>query len=591
MFGILQPARSRLIRRLPLLRPARALVAQTAALSTKPGPEPASAEAVAESADSEISTPWYLRNDLKSELIENAVVEIPRVPETAPPHVAEILRLLAEGYGMEKLLLFDMTTLDETHEFRSDNQNTDYIIICTGKSERHIYKAASELRNYIKHVYGVIPAVEGMVLGAKTPAMRRRLLRRARKGPVATDNEYGRSANSWVLFHHDLVSVHILTGPRREELNLESLWCPEHERHLYEPQPAAPQESDHIFSGVRRLHTWALRRLYSTPASVHGEMLQLNQDAPDSQIEELRLRFEAACGPHVDHAARFEFFKTLHQARPHLVSFAEVEDILLEKYASAFAFSEHAAAQKAEDVTEYAKLLIDSPETRVSDKASLDRALDKLSRFISNLYKFSDDQFSMTANEQFIPLLWRLALCNSDLGITPKMVDNALESGSLPASQPAEPLHIASNNGRNVVTLVDWHAKANGTTLFPRFLELVLFSFGNAGNWSAFWKQWEHMQIAQTLSALDALAQWVRMVVFLLLCDNQAQNLHFLRNYWKHSSCFGGSFMTRHLKNDDCFNSPNEKEALSAAIERIISSFGQDETAFQGIRGDLRAMQ
>lgn len=62
------------------------------------------------------------------------------------------------------------------------------VLISTGKSEKTYLQAASELRMYIKHNHGIIPPIVGMVSAGTSPAVRRRLLKRARKGPMATDN-------------------------------------------------------------------------------------------------------------------------------------------------------------------------------------------------------------------------------------------------------------------------------------------------------------------------------------------------------------------------------------------------------------------
>ncbi|KAM9889020.1 hypothetical protein OXX79_012445, partial [Metschnikowia pulcherrima] len=110
----------------------------------------------------DITVPWYLREDIKSSLLDEKEVKIPEVPPHAPDHVSEFLELLAKDYGMENLLLFDMTTLEESHEFKANNRNVDFIIISTGKSERHILKAATEFRTHIKHKFDVLPSTEGM---------------------------------------------------------------------------------------------------------------------------------------------------------------------------------------------------------------------------------------------------------------------------------------------------------------------------------------------------------------------------------------------------------------------------------------------
>lgn len=548
----------------------------------------------------DITIPWYLRDEIKSTLLDEKEITLPEIPPHAPAHVLEFLNLLATDYGMENLLLFDMTTLDETHEFKANNVNVDFIIISTGKSERHILKASTEFRTHIKHKYQVLPSTEGIVSTAKTPAMRRKLLRRARKGPSSTDNDYGRAANSWVLFHHENVDVHIMTAERRQDLNLESIWCRPEDLHLYEQKLAAPVESDHIFSGIRYLHTRAGRRNYSSiegPKHHLQTLLSLPVNVGLSELKGLKSQFDSEfSGTSVEnYGIKYQFYKTLHLHCPELVSFQEVESVLLEKYASTEILSEDLSRQKLSDVTEYAKLLLDSSSTQLASVESTDTALDKLSLFISVLYRFSSEKFSMSKDPEFIPLLWRLTFCSKGDFVTPGDIDQFIKTRDTTiAGKSGEPLiALASNNARNVLTLIDFHNKTigNGSSITPAFQELVLYTYGNAGKWKKFWEEWDSMFFPNTPLPLSALEMWVRLVTYLLIVSNHSQSLHFLDYCWRNGSGVSGSFMECLDANKRKFNSKDEKDALLKAMYVMVDSLDPKKDIFVEMRKQLLEMQ
>lgn len=550
---------------------------------------------------SDLSVPWYLREDVATTLVEAKEVEIPEIPANAPPQVKDFLDLLAKEYGMDSLLLFDMADLDETHEFRTNNKNVDYIIVSTGKSERHIYKAANEMRIHLKHKYNTVPLIEGMVSSAKTPAMRRRLLRRARKGPLATDNEYGRSANSWVLCHHENVDVHMLTKERRQELNLESLWCKAEDAGKFSAVSGPPQESDNIFSGIRRFHTMTPFTLYqrqfltsrklAANAALEQHMYNLEShdaNVADAQLEQMLSSFEHSFqNPSIqDHQLRFRFLKTMYTLRPSLVSFEQVEDALLAKYAL-FLEPANLAVEKQNDVTEYAKLLVDSPLVS-SGKETCDELLHKLSGFIDTLYRFSNDKFLMSANAQFIPLLWRLTYLEHSEPVSLKMVDNVIHNGEpIQARNPEPSVTLASNKARDVLWLIEYYNEKMDAGSVPTaaLRELFLFTYGNSGHWAKFWAEWDSISFSRQPEPAVAVEKWVRLCVYLCLRNDRSQILHFLNRHWDSSSTIGGSFLKSFRENGERFNSDNERDAFRKAIFQMTTTLSTDSgVPFEGAR-------
>lgn len=540
------------------------------------------------------NVPWYLRNDVASPLNEKKEVEIPEIPSYAPAEVPTFCDLLVNKYGMTDLLFFNMTELDDTHEFRAGNSNVDYIIICSGKSEKHNFKAAGELRHYLKHTYDYVPRMEGMTNGAMSPVMRRRLLRRASRGPLATANDYGKSANSWIMCTHENIEIHIMTKERREDLNLESLWCKPEDADKYAPKEPEMYASDHIFSGIRRFHTSA--RALSSLEVLESQLYKLQNldlETSDKELLSIIKTFEDAfVNPNFrDHQLRFQLYRSIHIIRPNLVSFEQVEDALLAKYASidlALDTTSDHAAEKAKDVSQYARILLDSPELN-SDRFEKNHAnirLQKLSEFIRLLYSFSNDTFSMTQDPEFIPLLWRLTYEDVGQPVTPHMVDQVLYYGEeLKPQSPKPSVELASSKARDVLGLVSYHNEKiePGSELTAAFQELVMFTYGNAGKWDAFWKEWNNICFSRISPSKEAVLQsWLRLIVYLSLVNNRSQILHLFNHHWDNGSAVGGTVMDALRANGEKFQSDSEKHALQNAVFTMLSSLGPG--VFEGVR-------
>lgn len=552
------------------------------------------------------STPWYLRQDITSELLERKEIEIPEVPADSPPHVSELLSLLAKDLGIDELKLFDIRALDDNHDFKLSHHDLNYTIIGTGKSEKHIYKAATELKTFIKHTYNVVPSMQGMVSSAKTPAMRRRLLKKARKGPSATDNDYGFTANSWVLCVHDGVEIHLLSDQRRAELNLELIWCPPEDLPLYENKDTSFYESDNILHqfgrrGVRGLHTSS--RQYFTPSQgktteflteLLASLENLPMDASDEAIVHLHRQFlEAFEGTSPEnYNVHTQFLKTIHLARPNLIAFEDVEESILLKYASALFWTKDASSEKIKDVTEYARLLVDSPEISRESKSDSDSSLDKLSGFISTLYKFSCDRFSMSTDPMFLPLLWKLTVSETNQLITSRDVtDIILGKMELFPSNGEPTSQLASNNARNVLCLAKYHDKNFDSHVSSDIEEEILFTYGNCGKWDLFWKQWNKTIFEHSFSAADRLDQWVRLAVFISMTGNKAQALKFLTEMWNNSSSVSGSFLDAFEMNGHSFNSKTQNEAVINAIHTMIERIeNENEQLFDQVKVTLDHM-
>lgn len=555
------------------------------------------------------SVPWYLRDDSSSPLLDNKNVELPVVPDHAPSSVNTFLELLSNEYGLEDIELFDLTQLDPENEYHADNQPIEYMIICTGKSEKHIYKASNELRTYIKHNYNLIPKIEGMASNSKTPAARRRMLRRARKGPLATDNDYGRTPNSWVMCDTAVnnTCIHILTDSRRDELNLETLWCREEELEKYSKPESAAEESDDIFIGIRRFHTmtpFARRlqqmRLYSAFLSkeslesylhkLTGESLTV--DNLKQHIQSFESDFQQ---PTIkDYNTRFNFYRSIHIQNPDVISLEKLISILLDKYSSLqiiLSNSIDLSKERTQDMVDFIKLLIDSPEIKkhfdLSNSKQMnsysDELYDKLAQFVSTLFRFSKEQIDMSRHPEFLPLLWRLSFVQkNDTVIGSRTIDDIIyQEGDIP-DLPGQPsIFQAKNRARDTLDLINYYNQKideNASTT-NSFKELLLFTYGNAGDWAKFWNTWEisfNLLNNSKIDSKSSIKNWVRLVVYLASRNDRSAIVYFLNNYWNHSTSIAGSFIDDFELNNNLFNSDKEKRSFKNSVYKMLNSINND---------------
>lgn len=541
------------------------------------------------------SVPWYLREDSASPLIETKKIELPVVPDHAPATIDKFMNLLAYDYGLQDVALFDLTTLDEDHSYNINKQPARYILIATGKSEKHIYKAASELRMYIKHNHNIIPPIEGMVSAGTSPAARRRLLKRARKGPMATDNDYGKAPNSWVMCDSkvDDIYVHILTQERRDELNLESMYCAKEELHKYTPKQESLRDSDDIFIGIRRLYhtstlfskTSGIRHYSTATLSVYHKLIGESSQVSKKTLASYKSEFDSifVSSSVEDFRAKVEFYKALHLLDPELVSFGEIEAVLLEKYLSLkIMLDSHIdmETEKTNDVITYMKLLIDSPELKEESVGlRADVLFDKLSHIIFKLFSLSSHKVDLLGSREFVPLLWRMTFVENQefLGST---IINEIVYDSAPIPKSVGPIiSQAKNRARDIIDLIKYYNNEGNKSPTLAFKELVLFTYGNAGDWPAFWKEWE-VSFGLAQDSAQKMTSWVRLVVYLASRNDQGAMLHFLYNYWNNSTTSSTSFMDDYEANSSQFNATQDKMVFINAIERILAAIENGEKNF-----------
>lgn len=525
--------------------------------SSKPVLEPKKLEndENSDESTSQSSLPWYLRDDAASPLAETAQIDIPQVPESAPLTVSDFIDVLAKEYGLDNLALFDLTQLDDDHDFSTENQPARYILIGSGKSEKHIMKAASQLRLHIKHNHDHLPTIEGMVTGGTSPRARRRMLRRSRKGPLATDNDYGRAPNSWVMCDTgiDGIQVHMLTPDRRHELNLESLWCAKEDAWRYERQQEIPDYSDNIFSGVRHFHT--MGPFYQKQP--YQILLNSSPSITEGELKKLMSEFDSHGNP----GARFDFYNTVHLLRPRLVLLQSLSEMLMS-----------AKKPKVEAVVAFMKVLMDSPELRPSEKTphtmneQVEARLERLLAFVADLYRYSGEQLQLSGHPELIPLLWGLTTVDLAPQIGSRTIDEAIHTTdtTLPQENPSPSIHIASNKNRDIHDLIAHYNEVNSLVPTIWFKELMLFTYGNAGKWDRFWKAFDiHFNLLQDQDH-QGLTKWLRLAVYLDLRSDKTAMAIFLNRYWSRSF---PSFVTE-LQNQKFED--HEKEVFKTTIRSIL---------------------
>ncbi|KAK6462405.1 Oligomerization domain-containing protein [Scheffersomyces coipomensis] len=535
------------------------------------------------------SIPWFMREKVSSPIMQNEDIQIPTIPAGSPQFLEEVLDLLAREYGLKELELFDLENLPEDHSYSSKNQPFKYIIIATGKSEKHIFKAAAELKQYIKSNHNLIVSVEGMVSAAISAAARRRMLKRASKGPPATDNTYGKEPNTWVVCDTKIsdIMIHMLTKERRKELLLETLWCEEKDLHKYQDEFDGGELDDDIFIGINRSSFLEQRRSFST-YSARSNLQQIfdnlnNSDRSQVSVIKFKEDFDNSFqGSSLkDHNLRIQFYKLLRHIDTEAVSLSTVKDAIYEKYSS-IQFALNTDEEIKQDVILYTNMLIDSS----SPTEMPDYLFDDLSQFISSLTLFSKN-IKILYEKQFLVLLWRLSIMQDENFIGPKTIDNIIQ-GNIPIKEIPDTVTAtqASNRARDVLFLINKVYK--GVT--PHTLkEMILFTYGNTSKWDKFWNEWESsfgfLNIQQ-----KSINKWIRLVVYLAIRNDKSAMVDFLYKYWDKSNSPVQSFMQDFNELGHNFPSEQEKQIFKTALLQILNTVDSKTHNFEHVHNFVNSL-
>ncbi|CAK9436268.1 uncharacterized protein LODBEIA_P08260 [Lodderomyces beijingensis] len=539
----------------------------------------------------ENDVPWYLRKENTSSpsaVLEQTVEpELANIPENLPAQVNDLLKVIIGQYGMTDLEVFDLSTLPADHPRSLERQNDEqYVIIVSGKSEKHIFKASYDLKQHAKHKLGCQCWVEGMVNNAVRPVERRRLAKRARQGPPATHNTFGIGANTWVRcgLGAEGIVVHMMSAERRAELNLESFYQDKEEQvPKGEEEEAAAQENktgregssgnhldkESIFFGLKRsFHTCT----QSQNAALLNSILEqtLSGTETDDFVEQ-RLRFdEVFQGTTIEeHNAKFEFYKALHLLGTG-TSFADVEKALLDKHSSLALLAEPVDwnQEVLDDVIKYMQLLIDT-KTGLSSSDKLD----KLSSLIHRITIFSSDDIAFFSVDKFQTLLWHLTLEDYpalDVSYVNSVIESQGKSLKIDGASTAQN-YQGARDVRDLIRHVN-HAKEGHVPVWLR--QQMLQTYAQTKNWEYFWQ--EMNAILQSLTTPQEFVHFYLRVIILLASMNDYLALReFFGKYWNNPDEHSNSFVPMWNKNNQAFGDNDVKLALKETLMRIQHGHGQ----------------
>ncbi|CAB4254436.1 similar to Saccharomyces cerevisiae YMR098C ATP25 Mitochondrial protein required for the stability of Oli1p (Atp9p) mRNA and for the Oli1p ring formation [Maudiozyma barnettii] len=257
----------------------------------------------------ENSIPWYLQMTKQKEQRESLLASTQQeieFPNNSPQSLIKICNFLAKEQGLKDILVFDMRNSDMV-----TSKMADLMVVATAKSIKHCQNTYVELNKLIKQEFSNMAYLEGNINRNDERKKKKRLLRRNNLGGVWNVNKRNintfESNEAWYMVdtRTDNIFVNILTDQRRAELNLEELYSPENEKHLWTPKLTSKSktgesnellevsEENNVLSGLRRLaeqrrHYSTYSRQYSTSSrrtskAINGEILKNLQESLHSQ--------------------------------------------------------------------------------------------------------------------------------------------------------------------------------------------------------------------------------------------------------------------------------------------------------------------
>ncbi|CCK70510.1 Atp25p KNAG_0E02500 [Huiozyma naganishii CBS 8797] len=281
------------------------------------------------------SVPWYLQTDRSTllnrpnKLIQQGSSSI-EYPNQSPASLRVIGSYLTDELGLTDVLIFDMSSGESDAERTTASAKfCKYMVVSTALSLKHCANSFVSLNQMAKAQFGHPLEVEGRLNPNDLKKLQKRLNRRSKLSTKSTTGHDRNSKEAWYMIDckMDGIIVNILTGARRQELNLEELYAPAEDKHKYTRTEDTQNESgggdedlagNSILTGLRRLAQQ--RRQYSTTSASKETLRGEFQSALD------RRDFEAA------HA----LVGFLNQLEPPLTQLVQITDFL----SRADAFSE-----------------------------------------------------------------------------------------------------------------------------------------------------------------------------------------------------------------------------------------------------------
>lgn len=540
---------------------------------------------------SDTALPWYLREAAPPAAAAPTI----NVPATAPPAVHAFVELLSHKYGLVDLRLFD---------FAEGLNTPEYAIVATGKSDKHVYKAANELRLHVKQQLAlrVSPQMEGFVSNARRNANYRRVMRRARKGPMATESDYGTPANSWIVCNTNVdgIHIHIMTEARRREVDLETLWeaeapapealapeAPEARAEAPEARVEAPAEAETRAETRAEAVAGAAQAAPARGAPARGGgILSRGLHTAAAPLDLLRIPPPASVD---DFRKKYDALVAAHLAQPDVVPYRHVVDTILAKHVwlSLRADAPTIAAERHADLVAVMTLLLDLPEVAPAPGADprqvADARLDLLGEFVRQLYLFAAARLTPAslASPEVLALLWGQVVAPGGGFIGPGTVDRVMRGQHVDGDCSHH--QVLVYRARGIADMLE----LSGVPTTIEFDELVLFTWGNANLHTMFWAQWLKMLLLylNLLTAAQLLTRWVRLVVYLLMRQNLKFELTLLTRHLVGESPVRGHLVGAIERAGGRFADREEKRQFQLAIVKIVQDVRRTthDDAFAGV--------
>ncbi|KAF3195146.1 ATPase synthesis protein 25 mitochondrial [Orbilia oligospora] len=180
-----------------------------------------SSEPAAPSPASE-GTPWYLQSPLQPaprRFVSPLIEQMPDLPPNPPKNLDTLLNYLIKELSLSKIKIMDLRDLDPTPALGANT----VMLITTARSERHMTIASDKCARYMRSILDGSEIYADGLIGRGEIKLRERRERRKGKRRTAEDEEAMRVG--WVCVNSGQgIVVQIMTGWRREQLNLEGLW-------------------------------------------------------------------------------------------------------------------------------------------------------------------------------------------------------------------------------------------------------------------------------------------------------------------------------------------------------------------------------
>lgn len=231
-------------------RSASALVSSSRCYSTEKSDDAGNTDSLDKTPD-EQEEPWYLQEEApRHPTLIPTLAPLPDIPEGAPPILTDLVKEVAEGLGLDDLVLMDLRKLNPPAALGPNLIQ----LFGTARSERHLHVSAGHLKSWLRN-RGIRADADGWLGKNEYKIKMRRRMKKARLlgvsqeavnpddglaarwicvnlGTIGTttvpetpvESEDGRFSGFGSRRTGTTIVVQIMVESKRKELNLETLW-------------------------------------------------------------------------------------------------------------------------------------------------------------------------------------------------------------------------------------------------------------------------------------------------------------------------------------------------------------------------------